>query len=155
VAKYDWKQLEEEYILSDYKSVKAFLRDKNIKSTGNTNKQTKGWTEKKAIKKKQKSIKTIEKVIERQSEKEAEQIVNIRTIANELALNIIQANKENNLYIDENGKKQKGLIDKKGLKQLTSALKDLNDILSDNKEKENQEELDKLDEVLKNIGGII
>ena len=50
MAKYDWKQLEKEYILSEYKSVKEFLRSKDIKSTGNTNKQTKGWAEKKATK---------------------------------------------------------------------------------------------------------
>lgn len=31
MAKYDWKQLEKEYILSDYKSVSSFLKDKGIK----------------------------------------------------------------------------------------------------------------------------
>ena len=30
VAKYDWKQLEKEYILSNYKSVSAFLKYKEI-----------------------------------------------------------------------------------------------------------------------------
>lgn len=38
------------------------------------------------------------------------------------------------MYIDNEGNKKKGLIDKKGLKQLTSALKDLNEILADKKE---------------------
>ena len=72
MAKYDWKQLEKEYILSDYKSVKEFLRGKDIKSTGNTNKQTKGWAEKKAIKEEQKSNKIVEKVIEKEIEKEVD-----------------------------------------------------------------------------------
>lgn len=72
MAKYDWKQLEKEYILSEYKSVKEFLRSKDIKSTGNTNKQTKGWAEKKAIKGQQKSNKIVEKVIEKEIEKEVD-----------------------------------------------------------------------------------
>lgn len=142
MAKYDWKQLEKEYILSDYKSVKAFLREKNIKTTGNTNKQTKGWSEKKATKEQQKSNKTVEKVIEKQSEKEAQQIVDIKSIANDLALNILKANKETNLYINPQGETIKGLIDRKGLKQLTSALKDLNEILS-NKKDDNSSSINK------------
>ena len=72
MAKYDWKQLEKEYILSEYKSVKEFLRSKDIKSTGNTNKQTKGWAEKKATKEQQKSNKIVEKVIEKELEKEVD-----------------------------------------------------------------------------------
>ena len=72
MAKYDWKQLEKEYILSEYKSVKEFLRSKDIKSTGNTNKQTKGWAEKKSIKEQQKSNKIVEKVIEKEIEKEVD-----------------------------------------------------------------------------------
>lgn len=72
MAKYDWKQLEKEYILSEYKSVKEFLRSKDIKSTGNTNKQTKGWAKKKAIKERQKSNKIVEKVIEKEIEKEVD-----------------------------------------------------------------------------------
>ena len=72
MAKYDWKQLEKEYILSEYKSVKEFLRSKDIKSTGNTNKQTKGWADKKAKKEQQKSNKIVEKVIEKEIEKEVD-----------------------------------------------------------------------------------
>ena len=93
-----------------------------------------GWKEKKVLKEDKKSTKTIEKTIEKESEKEAQQIVDIKSIANDLALNILKANKEANLYIDLKGNKQKGLIDKKGLKQLTSALKDLKEILTDKKE---------------------
>ena len=36
MAKYDWKQLEKEYILGNYKSVSSFLKDKGIKQNGST-----------------------------------------------------------------------------------------------------------------------
>ena len=65
MAKYDWKQLEKEYILSDHKSVSSFLKDKGIKTSGSTKKNTKGWKEKKGLKEYQKSTKIIEKVIEK------------------------------------------------------------------------------------------
>lgn len=165
MAKYDWKQLEKEYILSNYKSVKEFLRSKNIKSTGNTNKQTKGWTEKKATKEQQKSNKIIEKVIEKQSEKKANKIIQVKDVANDLLSKIVQANDELNMHIARNKEKTKtveynydmckpsketineeeeiksyiDIIDRKGLKELTSALKDLNDIL-DPKEDYNDED---------------
>ena len=47
-----------------------------------------------------------------------------------------------------------GIIDRQGLKMLASALKDLNEIIGDNKET-NKETLDKLDEVLKGLGGVV
>ena len=173
MAKYDWKQLEKEYILSDYKSVKEFLRNKNIKSTGNTNKQTKGWSEKKAIKEQRKSNKTVEKVIEKQSEKEAQQIVDIKSIANQLALNVLKANAELNKHIAKSKIKTKtvtydskalkpskevtkeqeevneyiSIIDRQGLKMLASALKDLNEILTD-KQGNNETDLNNVKEVL-------
>ena len=154
MAKYDWKQLEKEYILSEYKSVKEFLRSKDIKSTGNTNKQTKGWAEKKATKEQQKSNKIVEKVIEKQSEKEANKIIQVKDVANDLLSKIVQANNELNMHIARNKRKTKkveydykcnkpskeiineeeeiksyiDIIDRKGLKELTSALKDLSDI---------------------------
>ena len=134
MAKYNWKQLEKEYILSDYKSVSAFLKDKGIKRNGSVQQAVKGWNDKKVQKEFKKGSKTIEKTIEKESEKEAQQIADIKLIANELALNVLKANREANLYINKEGKKQEGLIDKKGLKQLTSALKDLNDILVDKKD---------------------
>lgn len=163
MAKYDWKQLEKEYILSDYKSVKEFLRGKDIKSTGNTNKQTKGWAEKKAIKEEQKSNKIVEKVIEKQSEKEANKIIQVKDVANDLLSKIVQANNELNMHIARNKRKTKtveydykcnkpsketineeeeiksyiDIIDRKGLKELTSALKDLNDILTNKSKEEN------------------
>ena len=47
-----------------------------------------------------------------------------------------------------------GIIDRQGLKMLASALKDLNEIIGDNKET-NKETLNKLDEVLKGLGGVV
>lgn len=180
MAKYDWKQLEKEYILSDYKSVSAFLKDKNIKNNGTTRKYTSGWKDKKRQKEDRKATKTIEKVTEKEAEKEAQQIVDIKSIANDLALNIIKANSQLETYIVKKKKKTKkvkydykvskpseeetteneeietmdGIIDRQGLKMLASALKDLNEIIGDNKET-NKETLDKLDEVLKGLGGVV
>lgn len=163
MAKYDWKQLEKEYILSEYKSVKEFLRSKDIKSTGNTNKQTKGWAEKKATKEQQKSNKIVEKVIEKQSEKEANEIIQVKDVANDLLSKIVQANNELNKHLAKHKTKVKAvvydkktsktskeviteqeeikdyisIIDRKGLKELTSALKDINDILTNKNEEGN------------------
>ena len=155
MAKYDWKQLEKEYILSDYKSVSSFLKDKEIKSNGSTKNRTKGWKEKKVLKEDKKSTKVIEKVLEKESEKEADKIIQIKDVANDLLNKIVQANNELNMHIARNKKKTKtveynydmckpskeiideeeeiksyiDIIDRKGLKELTSALKDLSDIL--------------------------
>ena len=178
VAKYDWKQLEKEYILSDYKSVSAFLKDKQISMNGSTKNKTKGWKNKKVLKQEEKSTKVIEKVLEKESEKEAQQIVDIKSIANDLALNIIKANKQLEKYIIKNKKKTKtivynqevgkpqkeiinedesikvlnGIIDRQGLKMLTSALKDLNDILANN---DNNNKEDKIDQYLSKLEGVI
>lgn len=160
MAKYDWKQLEKEYILSDYKSVKEFLENKNMKYNGNARDKTKGWTEKRVTKQEEKSNKTVEKTIEKESENEAKQIADIKSIANDLALNIIKANSQLETYIVKKKKKTKivkydykvgkpqeettteneeietmdGIVDRQGLKMLASALKDLNEILVDKKE---------------------
>ena len=180
MAKYDWKQLEKEYILGDYKSISAFLREKGISRNKTTNAQTKEWNIKKHQKDIEKTSKTIEKVTEKEAEREAEKIANIKSIANDLALNIEKANKQLETYIVKNKKKIKkvkydykvskpseeeiteneeieiteGIIDRQGLKMLTSALKDLNEIIGDDKET-NKETLDKLDEVLKGLGGVV
>ena len=161
MAKYDWKQLEKEYILSNYKSVTSFLNDKGIKQNGSTKKRTKGWKNKKVLKEDKKSTKTIEKVIEKESEKEAQQIIDIKLLANDLALKIIESKKELNMHLATNKKKTKkvkydykcnkpkeeiideeekivsyiDIIDRKGLKELTSALKDINDILNNKQNK--------------------
>lgn len=75
MAKYDWKQLEKEYILSDCKSVSSFLKDKGIKNTSYTRSNTKGWKEKK----RQNTDKKVTKIIQKTTEKEIEQEVDINT----------------------------------------------------------------------------
>lgn len=166
MAKYDWKQLEKEYILSDYKSVSSFLKDKGISINGSTKKSTKGWKNKKVLKEEQKSTKIIEKVLEKESEKEANKIIRVKDVANDLLIKIVQANNELNMHIARNKKKTKtveydykcnkpsketineeeeiksyiDIIDRKGLKELTSALKDLNDILTNKNEEGNSEQ---------------
>lgn len=72
MAKYDWKQLEKEYILSDYKSVSSFLKDKGIINNGTTRKHTSGWKDKKRQKEDKKATKIIEKVTEKEIEKEVD-----------------------------------------------------------------------------------
>ena len=180
MAKYDWIQLEKEYILSDYKSVSDFLRNKGINNNSYTRNNTKGWKEKKRQNTDKKVAKTIEKVTEKEAEKESQQIVNIKSIANDLALNIIKANSQLETYIVKNKKKTKkvkydykvskpkeeeiteneeintmqGIIDRQGLKMLTSALRDLNEIIGEDNETD-KETLEKLDEVLKGLGGVV
>lgn len=176
MAKYDWKQLEKEYILSDYKSVSAFLKDKGINNNAYVRRTTKGWKEKKSQNSDKKVAKIIEKVTEKQSEKEAQQIVDIKSLANDLALNLIKANSQLETYIVKNKKKTKivkynyksmkpkeekieeneiietmdGIIDRQGLKMLASALKDLNEILVD-KEQGNKADLNNAKEILVKI----
>lgn len=160
MAKYDWKKLEKEYILSDFKSVSQFIKNKKIPYNGTTKAKTKGWTKKKRLKQDQKETRIIEKVIEKESENEANKIIQIKDVANELLSKVVQANNELNMHIARNKKKTKtvqydykcnkpsketineeeeiksymDIIDRQGLKMLASALKDLNDILSDKKE---------------------
>lgn len=174
MAKYDWKQLEKEYILSDYKSVSAFLKNKNINNNGTTRKHTSGWKNKKRQKEDKKATEIIEKVIKKESEKEAQKIVNVKDVANELLNKIVQANNELDRHIAKSKTKTKkvrynqktlkpfeetieekeeikdyiSIIDKQGLKMLSSALKDLNEILQP---KEDNEKLDKVDELLSRI----
>lgn len=67
-----------------------------------------------------------------------------------------KANKPSEEEIIENEEIEtmKGIIDRQGLKMLASALKDLNEIIGNDKEA-NKETLDKLDEVLKGLGGVV
>lgn len=57
-------------------------------------------------------------------------------------MNLIKANSELNIYRDLVGNKLRGEIDRKGLKQLTSALKDLNDVLIDKKDDNKEYKID-------------
>lgn len=176
MAKYDWKQLEKEYILSDYKSVAEFLKSKNISRNGSTQKKTKGWNGKKVNKELKKSERVIEKVIEKESEREAQKIIQVEDVANDLLAKIVQANNELNMHLARNKKKTKtveydyktnkpsketideqeeiksyiDIIDRKGLKDLTSALKDLNEIIGE--KNSNESEIEDLTPLAKLLG---
>lgn len=176
MAKYDWKQLEKEYILSDHKSISSFLNDKGINNNSYARNNTKGWKEKKRQNTDKKVTKTIQKVTEKEAEKEAQQIVDVKSIANDLALNIIKANSQLETYIIKKKKKTKtikydykvskpqeettteneeietmnGIIDRQGLKMLASALKDLSEILTD-KQENNKTDLNNAKEILVKI----
>lgn len=121
-----------------------------------------GWKNKKVLKEEQKSTKIIEKVIEKEAEKEAEKIIQVKDVANDLLLQIVKSKEELNKHLARNKKKTKtvkydyktnkpsketieeneevtsfiSIIDRKGLKELTSALKDINDIINN---KQNEE----------------
>lgn len=178
MAKYDWKQLEKEYILSNYKSVSSFLKDKQIPINGSTKKSTKGWKSKKVLKEDKKSTKIVEKVIEEESKKEAEKILQVKDVANDLLIKIAQANNELNTHLAKSKKKTKtvkydyitnkpkeekikeveeikdyiSIIDRQGLKMLASALKDLNDILN---KSETETKEDKINKYLSALEGAI
>lgn len=136
MAKYDWIALEKEYILSDYKSVSAFLKDKNISINGSTKNKTKGWKNKKVQKESEKSTKTIEKVIEKQSTEDAKTIVKINDVAEALLLKVMEATGQLNTYIDMFGNQHNSIVDRTDIKKLTSALKDLKDIIPQKQEDE-------------------
>lgn len=132
MAKYDWNNLEKEYILGDYKSVSAFLKDKGIPRNGSVQKAVKGWNNKKVQIKIEKSSKTIEKIIEKQSEVDANQVIKVNDVANKLLSKLMEATDELKKGTDLFGNTYEStIIDRMSLKKLTSALKDLNDILGD------------------------
>lgn len=118
MAKYNWKELEKEYILGDYKSVTAFLNDKEIPNNGSTRKQTSGWSDKKRQKEDRVKTKVVEKVIEKEATKEANDIVSINNVAQSLLKKIEILSQ--------------GTDDERNIKSLTSALKDINDIVNNN-----------------------
>lgn len=136
MAKYDWIALEKEYILGDYKSVSSFLKDKGISNNGTTRRHTSGWKDKKRQKEDKKATKTIEKIIEKQSNEDANTIVKINDVANELLKRVMKATEELNIHVDMFGNQHKSIIDRSDIKKLTSALKDLKDIIPQKPEDE-------------------
>lgn len=134
MAKYNWKTLEKEYLLGDYKSINAFLKEKNIPINGNSKKAIKGWKEKKAQKEDIKSTKIIEKVIEKQAEKEANEIVSVNHVADKLLKKILEATDQINIKMDMFGNQHAGIVDRADLKKLTSALKDVSEIIDGKKD---------------------
>lgn len=148
MAKYNWKDLEKEYLLGDYKSINAFLKEKNIPINGNSKKAIKGWKEKKVQKEDIKSTKIIEKVIEKQAEKEANEIVSVNHVADKLLKKILEATDEINIQMDMFGGLHEGIVDRVALKKLTSALKDIDDILKNKNNSNDIEDLTVLADLL-------
>ena len=156
MAKYNWEQFEKEFVLGSYKYVFEFLKEKNIKRGSSSQKYTKDWIQKKEQYQNKLATKTLEKVIEKESTVLANKIFNTRQMASDLGFKIEEAMGELNKYIaksvhktktikydyetkkpsketiEENEKIEEyfSIIDRKGLKELTSALKDINDILN-------------------------
>lgn len=136
MAKYDWIALEKEYVLSDYKSVSAFLKDKGISNNGTTRKNTSGWNKKKRQKQDKIETKTLEKIIEKQSSEDAKTVVKINDVANNLLNKLNKATEQLNIHVDMFGNQHVGIIDRSDIKKLTSALKDLKDIIPQKSEDE-------------------
>lgn len=136
MAKYDWIALEKEYILGDYKSVSSFIKEKGISNNGTTRKHTSGWKSKKRQKEEKRATKTVEKVIEKQATEDANTIIKINDVANELLKKLNEATNQLNIHVDMFGNQHKGIIDRSDIKKLTSALKDLKDIIPQKQEDE-------------------
>ncbi len=152
MAKYNWIELEKEYVLGEYKSVSTFLKDKNIPRSQTAIKNTKGWNKKRAQKSSETAQKTIEKTIEKQSENDSKRCVKINDVANKLLIKIADATEELNKNMDMFGTIHEGIVDRADIKKLTSALKDLNDILKNNEsEKNNDGVLNELIGALKDV----
>lgn len=148
MAKYEWKKLKKDYILGDYKTITAFLKEKNIPNNGTIRKMTAGWKEEKRQKQDKINTKVVEKVIEKQAEKEANEIVNINKVANNLLEKINQASNELTKQVDMFGNEHEGIIIRSDLKKLTSALKDIDDILKDKNKTNDIEDLTVLADML-------
>lgn len=139
MAKYDWTQLEKEYLLGEYNSVSAFLKKKEIPNNGSTRNKTKGWKDKKQDKQDKIKTKTVQKVIEKQTEIDANVIVKVNDVANKLLEKIMSATNELNKNTDMFGNIHESIINRSDIKKLTSALKDIKDVLGDDaKEKNNR-----------------
>lgn len=148
LAKYDWKDLEKEYITSKYKTVSSFLQDKGIPNNGNTKKATKGWKNKKVLVEERKSTKTIEKIIEKQAEKDANEAITISKVADALLKKVNEAVNELNTHVDMFGNQHNSIVDRNDLKKITSALKDIDDVLKDKNKANDVEDLTVLADLL-------
>ena len=148
LAKYDWKNLKKEYLLSEYITVSSFLKAKNIPNNGQNRKMTKGWADDKRQKEDKVITKTVEKIIEKQAEKDANDAVTISTVAETLLKKVSEAANELNTHLDMFGNRHDSIIDRNDLKKLTSALKDIDDVLKDKNKANDIEDLTVLADLL-------
>lgn len=171
MAKYNWQELEKEFVYGNYKSISAFLKEKKIPKNNTSQNKTKDWKQKKQQKENKIATKIEEKVIELESTKEANKIISVQDTADILLKKIHESVSELNkrtykkkqqtktviynysvgkpskeiIDIEEHNLECYSIIDRGGLKKLTSALKDINDIVNKN---DNKDVLKKLDDLL-------
>ncbi len=153
--KYDWDKLKAKYVAGDYKNLRDFAEKENI-NYDVLRRQGSKWKSDKSQASHTKVTKTVTKTIEKLSAKEASRNARIFSLADKLASKLEQAIEQVDQYIVINKTKTKtveydysqrpakpskevtveeeakeivdGIIDKQGLKFLTAALKDINDI---------------------------
>ncbi|ADQ04394.1 hypothetical protein Calow_0826 [Caldicellulosiruptor owensensis OL] len=71
MAKYNWEELKQKFLLGDYKSLREFAECEGLNyKSSYFFKRTKGWIEEKEAREKEKRIEIIERVIEKQIEQE-------------------------------------------------------------------------------------
>lgn len=131
MEKYDWIALKQDFLLGEYKSVSDFFKQKGIKDNSRNRTYTKDWKNEKWKNSGKIVEKTVEKVIEEISTEQAKTIVKIDDAANDLVVKIMEATGQLNIYVDMFGNQHTSIVDRSDIKKLTSALKDLKDILSD------------------------
>ena len=73
MAKYNWEELKQKFLLGDYKSLREFAEREGLNyKSSYFFKRTKGWANEKEAKEKQKRSKIIEEVTEKQIEQEVD-----------------------------------------------------------------------------------
>lgn len=129
----DWDALFNEFCQTNL-SLTKFLTDKGISpKSGNTYKKTKGWREKRAEYRRKKSKKAHEEIIEQNAKKEATELITCESVA----LDLLKMAKK--LKIENT----------RDYKSLTSALKDISDILKKDEDEVIEEE--ETDSIMKQI----
>jgi hypothetical protein len=156
MAKYDWVKLKAKYIAGECKDLKEFAEKHNINYPVLRN-NSKGWNDEKLQYNDIKVAKITEKTMEKIIEKESDRNARIISLADRLADKLEQAIEQVEQYIVTNKTKTKtveydnkiakptkevtveeeakeivgGIVDRQGLKFLTAALKDIKDIQTD------------------------
>lgn len=81
MAKYNWQELEKEYIYGNYKSISAFLKEKKIPKNNTSQNKTKNWNQKKQRKENKIATRVEEKVIELESKNKVKEIVEFNDLS--------------------------------------------------------------------------
>ena len=164
--KYDWIKLKIEYISSDFASIKEFAEYKNI-PIDTIKRNSKNWNKEKKQFSKMLTEKIMEKAVEKISETKSQEMVSTRKVASEILKKISDAVKELDRIIVKNKNKTKiveyddkygkpieekivenediqekiTILDRLGIKQLSSALRDLDEILKDDLQENQTQEI--------------